>query len=324
MRKPINFLWVVIILSFILISPALADEASTSTVEIQENSTSTLPTEIIIEEPATSTDFTSSTENEETSTTTISESHAELLNVHFTLRFQDQFIFQQSIDLPATTTIFFHGQNSTSTTSTIVDNQSVLTALLSADLLSDKFIISDLEFYSSFNSYLINCITLESTSSPACYNWQYVVDGAYPQIGMDSYSLTGGENVYVYFGTPWKISASTSTFSLGATTTFKSWRYNFDNLDDEWTTDANDVVDISIDNNVLTIKGESEKKSEVEDKNYYRKEIRRGSFYRSVPLPSQVIGDKASAEAINGILKIVVPKALGTKPKTIKIKTGKK
>ena len=83
-------------------------------------------------------------------------------------------------------------------------------------------------------------------------------------------------------------------------------------------------VDISIDNNVLTIKGESEKKSEVEDKNYYRKEIRRGSFYRSVPLPSQVLGEKASAEAINGILKIIVPKALGVKPKTIKIKTNKK
>jgi HSP20 family protein len=85
-----------------------------------------------------------------------------------------------------------------------------------------------------------------------------------------------------------------------------------------------DKVDISIENDVLIIKGESEKKSEVEDKNYYRKEIRRGSFYRSVPLPSHVLGDKASAEAVNGILKVAVPKALETKPKTIKIKTAKK
>ncbi len=83
-------------------------------------------------------------------------------------------------------------------------------------------------------------------------------------------------------------------------------------------------IDISIENDVLTIKGESEKKSEVEDKNYYRKEIRRGSFYRSVPLPSRVIGEKASAEAVNGILKIAVPKAPETKPKMIKIKMGKK
>lgn len=82
-------------------------------------------------------------------------------------------------------------------------------------------------------------------------------------------------------------------------------------------------VDISIENNVLTIKGESEKKSEVEEKNYYRKEIRRGSFYRSIPLPTKVDGDKASAVSEGGILKITVPKASEVKPKTIKIQAKK-
>jgi len=85
-----------------------------------------------------------------------------------------------------------------------------------------------------------------------------------------------------------------------------------------------DKVDIAIENDVLTIKGESEKKSEVDDKNYYRKEIRRGSFYRSVPLPSHVIGENAKAEAKNGVLKVSIPKAPETKPKMIKIKTVKK
>ena len=80
-------------------------------------------------------------------------------------------------------------------------------------------------------------------------------------------------------------------------------------------------VNISIENDVLCIKGESEKKSEVEDKNYYRKEIRRGGFYRSVPLPAHVLGDKASAVAEDGVLKITIPKAQAVKPKTIKIKT---
>lgn len=83
-------------------------------------------------------------------------------------------------------------------------------------------------------------------------------------------------------------------------------------------------VDISIENDVLTIKGEGEKKSEVEDKNYYRKEIRRGSFFRSIPLPSHVVGDKATAMAADGVLKISVPKAALAKPKTIKIQTKKK
>jgi HSP20 family protein len=78
-------------------------------------------------------------------------------------------------------------------------------------------------------------------------------------------------------------------------------------------------VDISIENNVLTMKGESEKKSEVDDKNYYRKEIRRGSFYRSIPLPTKVNGEQATAVNQDGILKITVPKASEVKPKTIKI-----
>lgn len=83
-------------------------------------------------------------------------------------------------------------------------------------------------------------------------------------------------------------------------------------------------VDIAIENNVLSIKGESEKKSEVDDKNYYRKEIRRGSFYRSIPLPTKVDGENASAVNEDGILKITVPKAPEVKPRTIKIQSKKK
>ena len=83
-------------------------------------------------------------------------------------------------------------------------------------------------------------------------------------------------------------------------------------------------VDISIENNVLSIKGESEKKSEIDEKNYYRKEIRRGSFYRSIALPTKVDGDSAKAINEDGILKISIPKAPEVKPKTIKIESKKK
>jgi len=83
-------------------------------------------------------------------------------------------------------------------------------------------------------------------------------------------------------------------------------------------------VEISIENDVLCIKGLSEKKSEVDEKNYYRKEIRRGSFYRSIPLPAHVQGDEAKADAIDGVLKITIPKAPESKPKQIKISTSKK
>lgn len=78
-------------------------------------------------------------------------------------------------------------------------------------------------------------------------------------------------------------------------------------------------VDLSIENDILIIKGESEKKNEVEDKNYYRKEIRRGSFYRHIALPASVDGDKAKAVAEDGVLKVIIPKVKAIKTKTIKI-----
>ncbi|MEI6627016.1 MAG: Hsp20/alpha crystallin family protein [bacterium] len=83
-------------------------------------------------------------------------------------------------------------------------------------------------------------------------------------------------------------------------------------------------VDISIENDVLTVKGENEKKTEIEEKNYYRKEVRRGSFYRSIQLPARVAGDSAEANYEKGVLTITIPKADEAKPKMIKIKANKK
>ncbi|MBI5621324.1 Hsp20/alpha crystallin family protein [Candidatus Falkowbacteria bacterium] len=83
-------------------------------------------------------------------------------------------------------------------------------------------------------------------------------------------------------------------------------------------------VDVSIENDVLTIKGSTERTSEVEDKAYYRKEVQTGSFYRSVALPTHVVGDDAKAECTDGILKITVPKADEVKPKNIKVEVKKK
>ena len=72
-------------------------------------------------------------------------------------------------------------------------------------------------------------------------------------------------------------------------------------------------IEVSIENGVLTIKGTSERKTEVDDKNYYRKEVRRGSVFRQVALPASVEEGKASASYENGILKISAPKAQAKK-----------
>lgn len=85
-------------------------------------------------------------------------------------------------------------------------------------------------------------------------------------------------------------------------------------------------VEISIKDGVLHVKGSTEKKSEVDDKNYYRREISSGSFYRAIPLPADVISEKTSAIHEDGVLKISMPKAKEKKGKEIKVqvKKGKK
>lgn len=82
-------------------------------------------------------------------------------------------------------------------------------------------------------------------------------------------------------------------------------------------------VDISIRDNVLYIKGSTEKKSEVEDKNYYRREISSGSFFRTVPLPTEVVAEKTSAMHEDGVLKIAMPKAKKKDSKEIKVSVKK-
>lgn len=81
-----------------------------------------------------------------------------------------------------------------------------------------------------------------------------------------------------------------------------------------------DKVDISVENDVLTVSGHTEEKKEIKREDYYRKEIREGSFSRSVILPMGVKADQAEAHYEKGILKITLPKAEESKPKKIAVK----
>ena len=82
-------------------------------------------------------------------------------------------------------------------------------------------------------------------------------------------------------------------------------------------------VDISIEDGILKIEGQAEHKTEVDEKNYYRKEVRSGSFFRSVALPTHVKGDEAKADFDKGMLKITIPKVEEVKPKKIKVSVKK-
>lgn len=78
-------------------------------------------------------------------------------------------------------------------------------------------------------------------------------------------------------------------------------------------------VQVSITNDVLTIKGERSQQQEVKDDSYYRLERWFGRFERSVPLPMPVQSDKVKATYRDGVLEIKLPKAEAVKPKEIKI-----
>lgn len=83
-------------------------------------------------------------------------------------------------------------------------------------------------------------------------------------------------------------------------------------------------VKVSVEKGVLTVQGETSKEHEVEDKNYYRKEVRSGSFYREVALPAPVLEDKVEATFEDGMLKITCPKSEPVKAKKVEVKVIKK
>lgn len=82
-------------------------------------------------------------------------------------------------------------------------------------------------------------------------------------------------------------------------------------------------VKVSVEDGVLKISGKFEKEEEEKEKNYYRKEIRKGSFQRAVKLPSEVDEEKTDATYERGVLTVILPKIEPKKKegKEIKIKT---
>jgi HSP20 family protein len=85
-----------------------------------------------------------------------------------------------------------------------------------------------------------------------------------------------------------------------------------------------DDIDIEVDDNVLTIKGERRFEEKVDEERYYRVERRFGSFQRSLALPQGVRLDDIAADYEDGVLTVTVPKAEEEKPKKIEVKAAPK
>jgi HSP20 family protein len=78
-------------------------------------------------------------------------------------------------------------------------------------------------------------------------------------------------------------------------------------------------LEITYNNNLLTIKGEVKEEKDVEEQRYHLRERRYGSFTRSISLPSSVKADSIEANYEAGVLTLHLPKAEEAKPKRIPV-----
>jgi HSP20 family protein len=83
-------------------------------------------------------------------------------------------------------------------------------------------------------------------------------------------------------------------------------------------------VQVTLDDDVLTIKGEKKAEREEKNKDYHVTERSYGAFQRAFSLPDNVEADKIAADFDKGVLKIVLPKAAAAAPKQKTIAIGKK
>jgi HSP20 family protein len=83
-------------------------------------------------------------------------------------------------------------------------------------------------------------------------------------------------------------------------------------------------IDVSIEGDMLTIKGEKQSESEVKEESYYCCERSYGSFYRSISLPSKVDAGKIEADYEDGVLEVTLPKKAEAKAKKVTVSAKKK
>lgn len=82
-----------------------------------------------------------------------------------------------------------------------------------------------------------------------------------------------------------------------------------------------DEIDVKVEGNVLTLRGERMRDRTISEENYHRVERSYGAFSRSFTLPSNVDPARIEARFKEGVLEVVIPKAEDAKPKRIEVKS---
>lgn len=82
---------------------------------------------------------------------------------------------------------------------------------------------------------------------------------------------------------------------------------------------AKEDIDIRVENNTLTLKGERKREAEVKNEQYHRVERSYGTFSRSFSLPSRIDSEKVRADYRDGVLSITLPVKEEAKPRQISV-----
>lgn len=144
------------------------------------------------------------------------------------IRNGDTIIYQGTTALPAAGTVSIADDKGTTHAA---NADSVLGVLYALDQTSANFSLSDLQYYDSFGSFYLKCLTPDK-AEPLCDNWQYVVDGQSPATSLDLTILSGGESLSLYFGNPHQIVFNQTTITTGGSFTATAQKYN--SLDNTW------------------------------------------------------------------------------------------
>ena len=253
MKKRLSIYTIIITLLIagtVFAQEATVEEQSLSSSEPQEIIEEIIPNEIIPEESVDSEEDISSQEQNQniktsiefeeifevqtvssfeedleqvsTTTSTTTESSTTTPQINIFIRNGVDIIFDNAIEFEDEGTVAITDIGS-------VEHQvsltSVLGQLVKLDQVDDAFEISKIQYYESFGSLYLKCITIDAIEY--CDNWQYLVNGFSPWSGIDQTTVSADDAIVLYFGTPYQVVFSTDIFTVDAPFIARAEQYDY-------------------------------------------------------------------------------------------------
>lgn len=135
-------------------------------------------------------------------------------SVSLLIRYGENIAWSGTVPLPQSGTVPIAPTGES--TSIDVASDSLLAVLLGVDGESSAFEVTDLDYYPMYGSFLINCINATNFAN-SCGEWQYVVNGQYSFVGTDDFILHDGDEVFIYFGSPRRVTLTDTELAVNET-----------------------------------------------------------------------------------------------------------